>query len=171
MNINYLALLGAALVPMLLGFIWYHPKVFGTVWMKESGMTEEKAKSGNMALIFGLSFVFSLILAAGINGIAYHDSFVNGALYYITNKTMIPEVGSEAETWINYYKTTLAASNHTFQHGAFHGAFIGGAFITLPVIVTNALFERKSFKYISVNAGYWILSMALMGGIVAQFAL
>ena len=47
-NINWLALVVAALSILVIGFIWYHPKVFGTIWMKEIGMTEEKAKKGNI---------------------------------------------------------------------------------------------------------------------------
>ena len=34
---------------------------------------------------------------------------------------------------------------------------------------TNALFERKGFRYIAVNAGYWILTLMIMGGIICQF--
>lgn len=63
MEINWLAVLVAALVPTLIGFVWYHPKVMGTVWMKAADMTEEKMKGANMGLIFGLSFFFSLMLA------------------------------------------------------------------------------------------------------------
>ena len=33
---------------------------------------------------------------------------------------------------------------------------------------TNAMFEAKGFTYITVNAGYWIISLALMGGIVCR---
>ena len=168
MNINFIAILVAALVPMVLGFIWYHPKAFGSAWMKHAGMTEEKAKSGNMILIFGLSFVFSLMLAMAMNTIAYHDGFVSGALYYVTeNHSMKPEAGSEAAKWLDYYATNLSASNRTFKHGAFHGFFIAGLFIALPIMATNALFERKSFKYVAVNMGYWLLCFAIMGAIVA----
>ena len=169
MNVNFPALIVAALVPMVLGFIWYHPKVFGSTWMKHSGMTEEKMKSGNMILIFGLSFVFSLLLAMAMNSIAYHDGFVHGALYYITNHTMQPEPGSEPAKWLDYYTNNLAASNHTFKHGAFHGFFIGGLLIALPLMATNALFERKSFKYVAVNVGYWVVTLTLMGGILAAW--
>ena len=57
---NMLAVLVAAFVPMLIGFIWYHPKVLGTAWMNAAGLSEEQLKSGgNMALIFILSLVFS----------------------------------------------------------------------------------------------------------------
>ena len=32
----------AALVPLLIGSIWYNPKVFGTAWMKATGFTDDK---------------------------------------------------------------------------------------------------------------------------------
>ena len=31
---------------------------------------------------------------------------------------------------------------------------------------TNALFEMKSAKYVLINVGYWILTFALMGGLL-----
>jgi hypothetical protein len=40
MEINFLSLILAALSTLVVGFVWYHPKVFGTIWMKESGMTQ-----------------------------------------------------------------------------------------------------------------------------------
>lgn len=35
MKINFLALLLAAASTLAVGFVWYNPKVFGTIWMKE----------------------------------------------------------------------------------------------------------------------------------------
>jgi Protein of unknown function (DUF1761) len=66
MTPNFLILLAAALVPMVMGFIWYNPKVFGTAWMNLAGLTEEKMKSGNMAVIFIMSFVLSFFLCIWI---------------------------------------------------------------------------------------------------------
>lgn len=166
---NFLAIIVAALIPMIIGFIWYHPKLFGNTWMQVAGMTEEKIKSGNMALIFGLSFLLSLLLSVSMHAIAFHDNFVAGALYYVTDGTMNPDPASEAGRWLEYYKTNLAAGNHTFKHGAFHGFFIAGLMIALPIMGTNALFERKSFKYVAVNAGYWMLTLMLMGGLLAAW--
>jgi len=40
----------------------------------------------------------------------------------------------------------------------------------LPVMGVNALFERKGFKYIAINVGFWTVSLALMGGIICQWA-
>jgi hypothetical protein len=56
----------------------------------------------------------------------------------------------------------------TFKHGMLHGA-IAGLFFMLPILATNAMFERKGFKYIAVNAGYWILTLMIMGGVICQF--
>lgn len=46
MEMNFPALLVAAFPTLIVGFIWYNPKVFGTIRMKESGMTEENMKGG-----------------------------------------------------------------------------------------------------------------------------
>ena len=50
--INYLVIAAAALVPTFVGFIWYNPKVFGTIWMKEAGVSPDSGKGMNMALVW-----------------------------------------------------------------------------------------------------------------------
>lgn len=68
---------------MILGFVWYHPKVFGGAWMKSLGFTEESVKQGNMAVIFGISTLCSIFLSWRMNGYASHtepgmSQFVHG---------------------------------------------------------------------------------------------
>jgi Protein of unknown function (DUF1761) len=62
-EVNYLAVIAAAVATFVLGGLWYSPALFGKVWQREAGVTEEKMKSANMALIFGLTFVLALIAA------------------------------------------------------------------------------------------------------------
>ena len=62
-EVNYLAVIAAAIATFALGGLWYSPALFGKVWQREAGVTEEKMKSANMALIFGLTFLLSLIAA------------------------------------------------------------------------------------------------------------
>lgn len=166
---NIIAILVAALIPMVLGFIWYNPNVFGNAWMRESGMTEEKAKQGNMFVKLGLSFVFSFLFAFVLNSLAVHDAFIEGATYYEMKASPDGTLSPESVQWTEYYKTNLAASNHTWQHGAFHGLLLVGLFIILPVFATNAIFEAKSFKYVAINTGYWLLCVTLMGGLLAAW--
>ncbi|MFT4524505.1 MAG: hypothetical protein ACI9FU_000944 [Granulosicoccus sp.] len=55
--LNFPVLLGVALIPMIVGFLWHNPKLFGNAWMQAADMTEEKMKGGNMPVIFGVSFI------------------------------------------------------------------------------------------------------------------
>lgn len=66
MQLNYLALLVAALSTFLIGGLWYSPAVFGKAWMRENGFTEESMKGGNMIKIFGLTFLLALISAVNL---------------------------------------------------------------------------------------------------------
>jgi hypothetical protein len=62
-EINWLAVLAAALSSFLLGGVWYSA-LFAKAWRKAAGLTDEQIKNGNMALIFGGSFVLALIASA-----------------------------------------------------------------------------------------------------------
>lgn len=53
----------------------------------------------------------------------------------------------------------------TFLHGAWHGIFVAIT-VLAPVIVTNGLFGRKLWKNMLINILYWIITLALMGGIL-----
>lgn len=64
-DINYLAVLVAAVAAFLIGFIWYS-FLFSKAWQKELGFTDEYIQQGNMPLIFGTSFVMMIIMSFGI---------------------------------------------------------------------------------------------------------
>lgn len=164
---NILATVLAALVPTLIGFIWYHPKVFGTIWAKSINLDMEKAKSINMPKILIIGLIGAFLMAMGMNLIATHDMFTAGSLFYATNKTMVPVAGSPEAAWLNTYMTNYAASNHTFAHGAFHGALIGGIFTIFPTILNDCMWEMRSWKVIAIRSFYWIVCASLMGGIIA----
>jgi hypothetical protein len=65
-ELNYWAILVAALSTFLIGGLWYSPTVFGKIWMRENGFTEEGLKGGNMAKIFGLAFFLAIISAVNL---------------------------------------------------------------------------------------------------------
>ncbi|MGK0378618.1 MAG: hypothetical protein ACJA1Z_002433, partial [Patiriisocius sp.] len=50
---NFIFAAVAALIPLIMGYIYYHPKVFGTKWMNFCRLTEEKLEKDNIAVIFG----------------------------------------------------------------------------------------------------------------------
>ena len=61
-SINYLAVIVAALSAFVIGGLWYSV-LFSKSWMVENGFDEEKLKQGNMGIIFGGSFILSLIIS------------------------------------------------------------------------------------------------------------
>ena len=65
MELNYWAILAAALSTFLIGGIWYSPAVFGKAWMRENGFTEESMKNANMVKIFGLVAAVNLAMFMG----------------------------------------------------------------------------------------------------------
>jgi hypothetical protein len=65
-EINYLAVVAAALVNFVIGGLWYSPALFYKAWMRANGFTEADVKKGSPAVIFGVSFVFCLIMAANL---------------------------------------------------------------------------------------------------------
>jgi hypothetical protein len=137
LSMNWLAILVSALIPLIIGSIWYHPKAFGTVWMNATGITEDKLKSMSPAKAYIVALIFSVVLSFYL---------------YINVLTGGPDDMRHGQ---EIYMT--------FKHGAAHGAFLG-LFVVLPVLATNAMFEMKSAKYIFINVFYWIVSLALMGG-------
>jgi len=64
-EVNWLAILVSTVIYMVLGFVWYHPSVFGKKWME---LTRIDEKTINHAMkveapkIFGGSFVLAFLM-------------------------------------------------------------------------------------------------------------
>ena len=65
-GINVWAVLLAALANFLIGGLWYSPAVAGKAWMRANNFTDADLKKGSPAVIFGVSFLFCLIMAANL---------------------------------------------------------------------------------------------------------
>jgi hypothetical protein len=65
-NVNIGAVLAAAVANFVIGGLWYSPALFYKPWMRANGFTEEDVKKGSPAVIFGVSFVFCLIMAGNL---------------------------------------------------------------------------------------------------------
>jgi hypothetical protein len=66
LDINWLAVLVAAVVTFVLGGLWYGP-LFGKVWRLAEGQAEpQPGQQKHPALVYGLSFVLMLIAAMAL---------------------------------------------------------------------------------------------------------
>jgi len=162
MPTNWYMFLVAGLIPLVVGAIYYNPKVMGNAWMKANGFTPETAGGGNMALIFGLSYLFGVIISFSMASLVIHQG---GAF-----SMMMPEVmesGSAVQNEFNTLMQNYGENYRTFGHGAFHGFFASLLFI-LPILWTIALFEKRSWKYVMIHFGYWAICLMLIGGLICQ---
>ena len=65
-EVNYVAVLVAAIASFVIGALWYSPMLFGKMWMKLSGVADKnmkKAKEKGMNKNFAFQFLGSLIMA------------------------------------------------------------------------------------------------------------
>lgn len=159
MEPNILAVLLAAFSTIAIGFIWYHPKVFGKIWMREAGMTTDKLKGTNMLLLLGMSVFYAFLMSFILSGLVIHQF---GATAMINNDIV------NAKPSYSAFMADYGTAFRTFKHGMLHG-FITGLLLATPIIGTNALYERKSWRYTLVNGGFWIASLTLMGGIICAW--
>lgn len=60
-TINWFGVIVAAVLAFILGGIWYAPFLFGRVWQREAGLTNEQVAGGNKGLIFAVAFVWALL--------------------------------------------------------------------------------------------------------------
>jgi hypothetical protein len=139
-QINFMAIAVAALIPMIVGFMYYHPKALGTAWMEANGFSLETLKPPKPALYgaaLGLSVLLALFLASNVTG---------------EGQTTAPDGHSYV----------------TFQHGLIHGVLISLLFV-VPVFGTMAIFEQKSMKWLWVNVLYWFITISLMCGLLSAW--
>lgn len=165
MALNFLVVFLTALTPILTGFLWYNPKTFGNIWMQAAGVTPEQGKKMNMLLVFGLTYVFGIMMSMILYSMVIHQTHIYSVLL---NTEGFGQEGSAVMNYIEEFMGKYGDNYRTFKHGALHGTLVG-IFLVTPVMAVNALFEMKGFKYIAVNAGFWILNLMIMGGIICAY--
>ena len=164
MEVNFLILALAAFVPLFIGFIWYGPFLFQNTWIKLSGHTKESLKSTNVVLIYILLYLFSFSLSFFLQFIVIHQTGVYSSLL----ESGANELTSDRLTYFDDFMAKYGSNYRSFKHGVLHGVLVA-LFLILPILSTQAMLEKKSIKYLAINAGYWIISIALMGGVVCKW--
>lgn len=63
-HVNIWAVIVCTIINMVLGMIWYSPKVLGTIWAKEHGFDLDQLKAGPWHIIGGfiVAFIFAYVL-------------------------------------------------------------------------------------------------------------
>ena len=127
MHVNWLAVVGAAVATFALGGLWYSPMVFGRAWMSENNLNDEELRKRNMAKVFGLSFVFSLLMAANL------------AMFLAGAKTTT-RWGATAGFLAGFGWVALAiAMIALFERRSWKYMFINGGYMTVAFVVMGLI--------------------------------
>ena len=138
-QINYIAVLVAAIVSMILGWLWYGP-LFGKAYMEGMGIdpnsaeTKEKMKQG-MASAYVQMFILSLVMF-------YALAFTLWAF-----KAAMPGVAPIS--------------------AGLQGGFWTWLGFLLPVIYGQKLWGGKTFKFVSIGLGYYLVLLLINGVILS----
>jgi Protein of unknown function (DUF1761) len=170
MQINWIVFLGCSFIPLIIGMVWYSKLLFANAWMQATGLTEESGNSMNMVKLFGLTILFGALASFFLLPLTIHQMGFYSVFGSPADQAAINDPNSALHLYYTDFMSKYGQNFRTFKHGAFHGT-LAGIFIALPVTGIAALFEKKSFKYIAIHVGYWIVCLALMGGLICQFGL
>ena len=81
-EINYIAVLLAALAAMVVGSVWYTPAVFGKAWMRLANIKpNQKINGTQMAKLYGVAFVGVLVTAYVLAHVAYLSNQFFGSTF------------------------------------------------------------------------------------------
>lgn len=111
-GLNYIAVVVAAIVAFVVGFVWYSKPLFGNMWMKEAGIDEMKMKNSMaMAAISGLiaALISAFILAVLIKSLQA-ATFTDGILIALA-------------VWIGFY-VTIEIVRMSFENSSMKLFFI-----------------------------------------------
>lgn len=98
-----------------------------------------------------------MLLAVALTPIVFHQMEKISSLQGVNGRKAIDLI---TEFVFNYGKNF-----RTFKHGVYHG-ILTDITRAMPLVGMNALFERKSIRYVLVCIGYWTLASTFMGGII-----
>lgn len=142
-DLNWIALLAAMAVNIVLGFVWYAPKTpTGRIWMREMKFDANmKIPTARMALSFILMIVGTFFLMF----VLQHNFVAN---------------------WDAYKLDGARADGLTLGDGLAGGFFTWLGFF-LPVGLSTVAWEMKSWTLFLVNQAYYVLTLLAAGAIFA----
>lgn len=160
---NWFILPISALIPLVIGFIYYHPKVFGTRMKKITGADTFGGKPtiGKIALIYLFSLLFSYVLS--LNSIHQIAIF---QLFFMDPS--IADASSEFSTFTADFISKYGERHRSLGHGLLHGAEASLCY-GLAALGINAILNGKPLSQIWVNLGFCVLCGSLMAGLNCAF--
>lgn len=126
-SVNYLAVLVAAVSTFVIGGLWYSPLLFQRAWMRANNFTEADLGTGGTGKIFGLAFVFALVMSFNL------AMFLNAP---DTTWTWGAAAGALAAVWVALGIGTVALfERRPLAYTAINGGYWLVAFVIMGAIL------------------------------------
>jgi len=94
------------LIPLVVGAIYYSESLLGKKWRQLNGFSPEFLKEGNPIILFGVSYLMSVIISFAFSGIVVHQtSFF---------QTMMPDVMEEGSKASAHFEELMAIYGNNF---------------------------------------------------------
>lgn len=137
--VNYVAVVAAAIVNMVLGFVWYGP-LFGKQWVALMGWSKEKIEAGNKKMkqegwkTYLLAFAGSLVMAGVLRySLVFASSYMHASGLYA---------------------------------GVMTGFWMWFGFVA-PVTLGAVLWEGKPWKWWVLMNGYYLVALVVTASLLS----
>jgi len=142
-DVQYLAVIVAAIASMVVGYVWYGP-LFGKEWATFMGWTAERMEKmktdpeakRKMMIGYAGQFIGSLVMAYVL---AHSLVF---AAYYMKVSGVMGGLQAGLWSWLGF---------------------------VVPTTIGMVLWEGKPWKLWMIVAGYWLVNLLLMGIIIGSW--
>ncbi len=136
-EVNYLAVIVAAVLGFAVGGVWYSPLLFAKAWMRENRFSmEDVRRKFSPARMYGTALVCAVLM-----------SFAMAVLLIIPGHDLAQ--GGAGIVW-------------RVMSGGKRGFAVGVCWIAMA-FATSYAFEQKSLKLWMINAGYHTVQCTVMG--------
>lgn len=162
--VNFNAILVSSLIPLAVGLIWYSPIMFGFAYKNALGDASRFINKKPIALMIA-SVLLGFLIAFNLSSITIHQMGVGSS---VLNEPGFQQGQGEAFELVKLFMEKYGNNFRSFGHGALHGAISAITYI-MPILGLIALRDGKSFKYFLIHAGYWLLCLVIMGGIICAW--
>ena len=116
-QVNWLAIIAAAIVMFGLGAIWYSPMLFVKQWAKAAGVNREGSPGQGFALVMVGAFVLTLLMAANL-------------AFFTAGLGLWPTVGAAVAAGLGWATLSLWIIS-LFEQRPFAYVLINGGYLTL----------------------------------------
>jgi len=165
LSANFFILPIAALIPLIIGYIYYSPNVFGTRLANLTDRPIDQITGNRTPGRLILIYVFSLFWAYLLTFASVHQSAMYQLFFMAPS---LADANHEYNQFITEFMSKYGERHRSFGHGMIHGAE-NGLVWGIGFLGITTLLQGKPLKPMWIHLGFGILCCALMAGLICEF--